>query len=329
MDQNNQQDSIFMAPPVQKNAKYYRNIALQKLKPFWLIAIAVALLASLLCGTGQSINLDFKSNNSNELSPTQIERVMELIVEGKLDTVIDAIVQRYPLVTFLMQFAVAIVIGAVLFAIAFTLFVAAPVKVGYRRFHLEIYDGNEKEIRVGTLFRFFKEGYLKTVGLNALHTLIMLATYIPTLIAGMFGVSFIISQIPLVTSLWEVFLAIGIGMAFFGIGAIVTGVIEIPLSYMYGFAHMIMADHPDISPVDALRSSRTLMKGYKWRLFCLDLSFIGWYFLGMLCFGIGVFAVLPYHHTARAAFYHDIAGRAAANETEFPSLDPDDYKIEE
>ena len=45
------------------------------------------------------------------------------------------------------------------------------------------------------------------------------------------------------------------------------------------------------------------MKGYKGKLFCLDLSFIGWYIVGALCLGIGVLWVTPYHQTARANFY--------------------------
>jgi hypothetical protein len=41
--------------------------------------------------------------------------------------------------------------------------------------------------------------------------------------------------------------------------------------------------------------------------------------------GIGVFFLSPYMYAADAAFYDDIANRAAARETEFPSVDPNDY----
>ena len=56
-------------------------------------------------------------------------------------------------------------------------------------------------------------------------------------------------------------------------------------------------------PTELIAESRRMMDGYKWQLFCLDLSFIGWYLLGSLCFGIGVFFVTPYHEQARANFY--------------------------
>lgn len=52
-----------------------------------------------------------------------------------------------------------------------------------------------------------------------------------------------------------------------------------------------------------LEESSVMMKGHKWQLFCLDFSFLGWYLLGSLCFGIGTLFVVPYHEMARANFY--------------------------
>ena len=51
------------------------------------------------------------------------------------------------------------------------------------------------------------------------------------------------------------------------------------------------------------------MDGHKWQLFCLDLSFIGWYLLGALCFGIGTLFVEPYHQVARANFYAELTNQ--------------------
>jgi uncharacterized membrane protein len=65
-----------------------------------------------------------------------------------------------------------------------------------------------------------------------------------------------------------------------------------------------------------------MMKGYKWKLFCLDLSFIGWYFVGALCLGIGALFVYPYHYMARTNFYLDIKG----GESEFAdTFNPADF----
>ena len=50
------------------------------------------------------------------------------------------------------------------------------------------------------------------------------------------------------------------------------------------------------------------MKGNKWRFFVMYLSFIGWFFVGILTIGIGLFWIAPYIYTTMAAFYEDIKG---------------------
>ena len=48
------------------------------------------------------------------------------------------------------------------------------------------------------------------------------------------------------------------------------------------------------------------MKGHKWELFKLDISFLGWYIVGALCLGVGILFVLPYHELARTNFFKQI-----------------------
>lgn len=82
---------------------------------------------------------------------------------------------------------------------------------------------------------------------------------------------------------------------------IVPGLIK---SYSYAMAFYIQQESvKGKEPVDCITESRQMMDGHKWQLFCLDMSFIGWYILGALCLGIGVLFVTPYHQTARANFY--------------------------
>ena len=54
---------------------------------------------------------------------------------------------------------------------------------------------------------------------------------------------------------------------------------------------------------EALARSTEMMRGYKARLFCLDLSFFGWRLLGILTLGIGNLWVNPYSTLSTAAFY--------------------------
>ena len=81
---------------------------------------------------------------------------------------------------------------------------------------------------------------------------------------------------------------------------VVPGIVK---SYSYAMAMYIHQDNPSKEANECITQSREMMNGYKWRLFCLDLSFIGWYILGALCFGIGEMFVIPYHQMARTNFY--------------------------
>ena len=89
---------------------------------------------------------------------------------------------------------------------------------------------------------------------------------------------------------------------------VIPGIIA---SYSYSMMHFVMADNPDMSASEALAESKRLMKGNKWRLFCLNLSFIGWDILAIVfTLGIGMLWVTPYREAAFAAFYRDICPKA-------------------
>jgi len=94
---------------------------------------------------------------------------------------------------------------------------------------------------------------------------------------------------------------------------IIPGIIA---SYSYAMVPYLMAEFPDLSVMDALRESKRLMQGNKWRLFCMEISFIGWILLGSLAF-IGFLWVNPYMDAARAAFYMDVTGRGPQRSPEY------------
>lgn len=47
----------------------------------------------------------------------------------------------------------------------------------------------------------------------------------------------------------------------------------------YALAYYILLDHPNWGPMDCLNASKDLMRGRRWSLFVLQLSFLGWYLL--------------------------------------------------
>ncbi len=81
---------------------------------------------------------------------------------------------------------------------------------------------------------------------------------------------------------------------------VVPGIVK---SYSYAMAMYIQQDDPQKEARVCINESMQMMNGYKWQLFCLDFSFLGWYLLGALCLGVGVLFVAPYHQMARTNFY--------------------------
>lgn len=84
---------------------------------------------------------------------------------------------------------------------------------------------------------------------------------------------------------------------------IIPGIVK---HYGYAMAYYIKVDHPEYDWRQCLDESQKMMMGKKWRLFCLDFSFIGWIIVGVLCLGVGTLWVIPYMEAARARFYEEI-----------------------
>lgn len=57
---------------------------------------------------------------------------------------------------------------------------------------------------------------------------------------------------------------------------------------------------------EALRESKIIMKGHKWELFVIHLSFILWEILGVFTLGIAYIYILPYMSATVANFYQKI-----------------------
>ncbi len=78
-------------------------------------------------------------------------------------------------------------------------------------------------------------------------------------------------------------------------------------SYGYAMTPYILLENPDMTANEAITESKNLMHGNRWRLFCLEISFIGWILLAALfTLGIGIFWVVPYMESSFAAFYREI-----------------------
>lgn len=88
--------------------------------------------------------------------------------------------------------------------------------------------------------------------------------------------------------------------------------------YRYAMAPYILDDNPDMPVMEAISRSKEMMVGNKWRLFCLNISFIGWSLLSLLTCGIGYLWLVPYVNAAQAAFYNEVSGRSDESYLENP-----------
>lgn len=103
-------------------------------------------------------------------------------------------------------------------------------------------------------------------------------------------------------NVWGLFL-VGFFTSLWALLLIVPGIVKF---YAYSMTPYILVDNPELSANEAINLSQKMMKGHKFDLFFLQLSFIGWIFLSIFTLGIGLLWLIPYMMTAQAAFYQDI-----------------------
>ncbi len=333
MSLQSEYQQMYQAEP-RKNAAYYRRRALNTLKGKWGIAILAMIIAVLLgAGMEGGINFNFNFDSDSNMpsigfDPSQGIPDADVFWNTVTDTVFNALRAMLPLV----------ILGAVL-AVAYQLFVGAPATIGYSRFRLNMIDGRA---RIDDMIYGFSRCYGKSIGLYLLRFLVGLAALLPMMIPFGAFIYFVfhtfgnIFENHLSSTLLPAEYELPFFLLFFAtmIGTVISMIISIRITYAYRYAPTILAEYPTLSAFDAMRNSRMLMKGKKWRLFCLEFSFIGWSLLcGLVTIctcgigAIGLLWLIPYINAAETEFYDDITNRAAAREAIFPSLDPNDYQV--
>ena len=90
---------------------------------------------------------------------------------------------------------------------------------------------------------------------------------------------------------------------------IVSLILLITWSYYYQLSQIIAIDNPNITTKEAVMKSKECMTGNRWKLFCLEFSFIGWAFLCIFTLGIGYFWLLPYMTISQISFARFVYGK--------------------
>lgn len=88
---------------------------------------------------------------------------------------------------------------------------------------------------------------------------------------------------------------------------IIPGIIK---GLEYFFVHQIIHDNPNLDQKQARDLSKRITDGFKGDLFVLDLSFILWYLLVAITFGIAGLYVIPYVNCTHAMYYENLKHNA-------------------
>ena len=200
-----------------------------------------------------------------------------------------------------------------LFAIAFGIFVSPVVHVGGNRWFSRSRE-SQATPNIGQVFYLFRSGYyLKVVGsmfwMNLFLFLWGLLAVIPTVVVSVFAISrmiglgllhqSVITQQMLEQLMWE-----ALPLAIFWVfGSMLLSIPSIIKSYSYRLTPWILGDNPQIGYKEALKLSMRMTSGHKFDMFVLDLSFIGWFLLGLILCGVGIFFVFPYYTAVQAELY--------------------------
>ncbi|MCL2052259.1 MAG: DUF975 family protein [Lachnospiraceae bacterium] len=88
---------------------------------------------------------------------------------------------------------------------------------------------------------------------------------------------------------------------------IIPGIIKY---YEYRMMPFILAENPGLDTKSVFAKSKEMMTGNKWNAFVLDLSFIGWHFLGIFTCGLlNIFYSFPYQQSTNAELYEALRSK--------------------
>ena len=77
-------------------------------------------------------------------------------------------------------------------------------------------------------------------------------------------------------------------------------------AYRYRFAIYNICENPDMGVMDAIRMSKQQTRGFKWQIFVMDLSFLGWVILCALTLGILTIWIAPWMQQTEVGYFQTI-----------------------
>ena len=84
---------------------------------------------------------------------------------------------------------------------------------------------------------------------------------------------------------------------------VIPGIIK---GISYSMSFYILAENKGKPALECINESKAMTEGHKMELFVLGLSFIGWYFLCIVTFGIATIWVMPYMQATFTTAYYSL-----------------------
>jgi uncharacterized membrane protein len=212
----------------------------------------------------------------------------------------------------------AIVLGIVVFAALFRLLLLNPLAVGCNGFFV---DNSQGQAEFSAIAAPFRTGWKRIVKTMFLRDLLLFIWILPSALLAAGSVLYTMKRVHDVLSGAHqelVFLEFLTPMMLVAALAAIPAFVK---AYSYRLVPYLLAADPDASGNDAITLSRVMMNGHKFHAFLLDLSFLGWYILGIFTCGLlYIFFVFPYKASANAELYLALASPSSPESA--PSPDP-------
>ena len=194
-----------------------------------------------------------------------------------------------------------------------SLIVMGPLLLGEFYIFEDVRNGKEGD------WKDIIKGFKLNFGESLLAKLLIeIVTIIPTIVAIFFVISTVFSVISsiVMSSFGSMYMGYGDGfgaVSVFAIGGffkfiVLTAITIVAIYFRIAFVETfyILMREPGITAVEAIKKSRAIMKGHIGQYVMFILSFIGWFLLGAISFGIAYIWVLPYYEMSKIILLADI-----------------------
>lgn len=217
------------------------------------------------------------------------------------------------------------IIGINAIFLIISILIMAPLTIGENGWYVSLHQGDSRS--VGAIFDYFSsfKSIMRTIWLwfSLVLRYFLFTSVIPTASMAVFAI------------------AAGIcaanGMAYVGIfwvliaGGIISFVLSIVMfifTLRYSASTYCFIINPYDSVKTSIKNSIKYMSGHRWEYIVFNLSFLGWFLLGIISCGIGFLWIMPYFQTAQVGFFDDLRIRWEAENMEKTDFDPNDSGVE-